>query len=212
MGMFKSTLQAILLAGLCAAGAGSAQAGTITFDDVRPDFYYQGGPSSFTTGGYLFSVTSDYVFIIPGQQSDPTVISNGTTLLDLLGTVHMTNVANAPFSVEGFDYGTYASSASSNVRLTGTRADGSVVSRDYTSPAIDYVGHQDSFTTENLTGFNNLVSFDMEVLFTPDFTYAIAFDNIAVEAANDVPEPASWAILGLGLALIATAGRRKHSV
>lgn len=64
----------------------------------------------------------------------------------------------------------------------------------------------DTWMTYALSGFNNLSSVDIYGY----NVYAVAIDNLEINASA-VPEPASMALLGLGLAGVLAARRRKQA-
>jgi PEP-CTERM motif len=82
--------------------------------------------------------------------------------------------------------------------LTGTKADNGTVTETYSLS-------QDAFQTLTVNAdFTNLVSVQFDAY---GLDNRAAYDNIVVDAT--VPEPASLALLGIGLAGMAVARRRK---
>lgn len=212
--MLSSKLNAALLAIALATGAGAAQATTVTFDDLSADAIKNlPAGTHFATGGYNFSVTDDYVWILPAM-SQGGYASNGTTSLDLGGTVTVTNAANKVFSLASIDLASVSALATSTVQLTGTDVSGSQIVQTYT---MSGVGSPNPFglTTHHLTGFNNLTSLVLEIVYNPmtEATYFSLVDNLVFteQAVSAVPEPETWAMMGLGLAMIAGMSRRKRA-
>jgi hypothetical protein len=214
--MAKFTIKALLLSAVFAV-CGGAHASTITFDELPPNMYLgnnnSGLPSAFTTSGYVFSMTSGGSFIVNSPAPNGAIISNGSTFFDLVGTVSIKRASNALFSVSSLDLGTYLWFQSGTVRLTGTYADGSTVTTEYTTDKIDYTSSLNDFAHQTLVGFDHLASFDMELVMQTGPTYAVAFDNISTTESPlaEVPEPGTPAMLGLGLALVVGLKRRKKA-
>lgn len=204
--MFASKIKAIVLTTVLAMGAGGAQAEVITFNDSTAS----GTTSlaSYTANGYAFTSKSGGAYLadanVGGGTASSTFSYNGTDFLILSGSVTMTNTASTPFSVSSIDLGNFYYAYPSTAMLTGTRADGTTVSQSFTS-AIANQSSTTDFTTQTLTNFTNLTSFNIQQ--TSGIYYA-AVDNINVSA---VPEPSTWGMLGLGLAFVAGALRRKKS-
>lgn len=205
--MFASKIKAIVLATVLAIGAGSAQAEVITFNDSVVANYT--GLNSYTNDGYTFTTRSGSAYLADANAGSSTPFGgysyNGTDFAILTGLVTMTNTARTPFSVSSIDLGNFNYLYSSTATLTGTRADGTTVSQSFTSAINNFTSTTD-FTTRTLTNFTNLTSFNIEQ--TAGAYYA-AMDNINVSA---VPEPSTWAMLGLGMLFVAGSLRRKKSV
>ena len=211
--MFSPRLTAVLLTAALALGAGAAHATTITFDDLPAslnDIHYAG--FAFATGGYDFKVDQGLVWIAPAQSTGSGYATNGSTGLDLGGNVSVTSAAHQPFSVTSMDLATFWAGETSTVRLTGTDIGGNHIIQTYTLSNANSAHPYDLKTTQ-LTGFNNLTSLVMELVYSPtnQATYFSLVDNIVINqtAVSAVPEPASWAMLGVGLAMIAGFSRRK---
>ena len=204
--MFVSKIKAIVLTTVLAMGAGGAQAEVITFNDSTVANHTV--LTSYTESGYAFTLKSGSAYLtdanVGGATASSTLSYNGTDFLILSGSVTMTNAAHTPFSVSSIDLGNFYYAYPSTAMLTGTRADGTTVNQSFTS-AIDNMSSKSDFTTRTLTNFTNLTSFNIQQ--TSGIYYA-AVDNINVSA---VPEPSTWAMLGLGLAFVAGSLRRKKS-
>jgi hypothetical protein len=208
--MTTSLIKSTLLSALFVVAAGTAHAGTITFDEFTPsDTNYMTAGATFETNGYLFSVKDGLAWFLNRPLLSGSA-GNGTTSLDLGGTITMTSAANKPFSVTSIDLATVLALETSTVRFTGTDTSGVQTVQSY---SFNGTGKADPFglATTPLAGFDNLVSFEMELVYSPtDATYFSLVDNIVVDdAAAAVPEPTTWAMLGLGLAMLAGRGRHK---
>lgn len=213
--MLLPKLQAVVLTVALALGAGAAHATTITFDELPAslnDIYYAG--YAFASGGYDFKVEQGPVWIVPAQTPGSGFATNGTTSLDLAGIVSVTSATHQPFSVTSMDLATFWTRETSTVRLTGTDVGGHQIIQTYTLSNANSAHPYDLETTQ-LTGFNNLTSLVMELVYRPDnlATYFSLVDNIVINetAVSAVPEPTSWAMLGMGLAMIAGFSRRKSA-
>lgn len=156
-------------------------------------------------------------FVIDSTPYDPNAlyVHNGTDYLALVGgaSVTLASTANPFFSVKSIDLANYyyydgRSEFNATATLTGTFADGTTISASYEFSNNNVLTTND-YVTELLGDFTNLTSFKIAAS-----GYYLAIDNIVVTqvaaATTNVPEPASLAILGLGLVGIA-AGRRRKS-
>jgi hypothetical protein len=168
--------------------------------------------AAFTSAGYDFKVNSGLVFFL-NSAPNSVFATNGTTSLDLGGTVDITSAAHKPFSVTAIDLASGYGPATSTVRFTGTDVNGV-----QTSQSITIVGAASAdptaLQTLALAGFDNLASFEMELVYNADGSAFFSLvDNIVVDDASAaVPEPSACATLGLGLATLAGALRsRKRS-
>jgi hypothetical protein len=195
--MFSSKTKAVMLAAVLAIGSASAQAEVLTLEDVPVNYNSINPGQSFVTSGYEFEMAEfSFAQIIPQQ----------STVMNLFGTVNMTDTSSGLFSVTSLDLTTLGY-ASITFTLTGTYANGSTVSQTYYSDAYNW-------TTVALSGFNSLVSFSItNPADLNGTTYAGLVDNIVVNAAvSAVPEPATWTMLGLGVAMVGFAAYRKKTV
>jgi hypothetical protein len=210
MSILKSFACAIAIA--CAVPA--ANASVLTFNDLAGTampgytalYSYTGFYNAATTvdgfsfrnnsGGYDYVIGPDFT----GNSAASYQPYNGNDYFMGWRSYTMTAANQAAFSVSSLDLASW-DSAPFSVTITGTRTDGSTITRTVDSSIINYSSTND-FQNIVLSGFTNLASLQFS---TGGYSY-IALDNIAV---NDVPEPASLAIVGLGLAALAGLRRRK---
>ena len=205
--MLPSKLNAALLAATLAMGTGAAQATIITFDEfpATGTIPLTTG-ASFATRGYNFSVLEGSVYFLSS--------GNGTTSLDLGGKVSVKNASNTPFSFTSFDLRTVLPLETSTVRFSGMDVGGNVIVETYTVSGANSPNPLD-MTSFNPSRFINLTALEMEIVYGPwnAETYFSLVDNMAFneQAVSAVPEPETWAMLGLGLAMVAGLARRKRA-
>ena len=203
-------IKAALLAAVLATATNVVQATTITFDDFPPsDTNFLTAGAAFTTAGYDFNVKQGSVYFL-NRSSSAGFATNGTTSLDLAGIVDITSASGKPFSVTSIDLATVLASATSTVKFTGTDVNGGRTSQSF---SINGTANADPYglMTTPLAGFTNLTSFEMELVYNPDGSaYFSLVDNIVIDNADSaVPEPSTFAMLGLGLSLLTCVLRRK---
>lgn len=139
--------------------------------------------------------------------------ANGTDYL--LGTTMMEirRTDGAVFSLNGFDLGNYydsgdgAAPAQQSYRIRAWLAGGGTVERTLTLDAVPNALTTTDFNHFAFDDLGAITAFDIEQAGTRDFA-GMVLDNLDVGAAvNAVPEPASLALVGLGLAGL--VGRRR---
>jgi len=204
--------QAAIFAVALAIG-GTAQATTIDFNDqllgtatygsvVRSIAYNLGNGVIVTTHGESW-VSAGF------HNANPAYPSNGTGFLMIKpgADITVTKADNSLFSVSSLDLASWYSYTKSTATLTGTRWDGTIEVASYSIVQPNYTFYSDDYATETLSGFTGLKSFKISA--SDDY---LDVDNIVLGAAPaaKVPEPAALGIVGLGLAGLAFARRRKQ--
>jgi hypothetical protein len=192
--MTKTVLASMLA---LAATLVSAAPATVTLENIAPSGSFSNyDGSGFTKQGFSFTLDHGHV-IDSGYGSY--VFNNGSDWLmhDSPGVFSITRVGNGLFAFSQFDYGHYGRiNATTSVTLTGFYADNSTVTQ--------VLGFTDSIQTLALSSaWTNL----SRVQFVGHGNQA--YDNFVFDRAATVPEPASLALVGLALAGVGIARRRR---
>lgn len=191
------TLAVAMLATLGLAAPASA---TVTFTGLATP-----GSCSFagayTSDGFDF-VSAQSHFHVCGAGIAQT--DNGTeTLLSDTQTFTMTKVGGGLFDLFSFDAAEwYSYGMSPTISVVGTYANNTTTSATFTLDDLVANGGFQTFTLAN--SFRNLAS----VSFSETVLNMAQYDNFVTDAPAGVPEPAALALLGLGVAGIATRRRK----
>jgi len=216
--LVKSLVLTLTLALACAAPA--ANASVITFDSLGATqvpgstgtgigFTHFSTVSAAVVSGFKFLNTAAgrnaYIIGPAYQNLSPTSSQsyNGSDYW-IAYSFTMSAADQSTFSLASIDIGNWTA-ALVTTTLTGTRADGSTVTKDVSATYSNRT-RADDFSHVTLTGFDNLKS----VSFSQAGGSYIAIDNVTINAAA-VPEPASLALLGLGIAGMGVLRRRKKA-
>jgi hypothetical protein len=192
-----------LLATTLVVMAGTAYATVLDFNSVSTQFWID----NYSESGFNFSRTFGDGM---GTMADPVSYWNGNGTGNLLTWTNigsdsgftLTSGSNQNFSLASFDYGNGYVAGNDNPTqfiVTGTTGLGGTV-----SAVIDHSGLGIG-TYDFGTGWDNLTSVTFDAVGASN---RAIFDNIVVNAAQ-VPEPATLALLGLGLFGFAATRRRK---
>ncbi|WP_229215529.1 NF038120 family PEP-CTERM protein [Duganella sp. CY15W] len=229
-------LAAAAIGAIALMGAAPAMADTINFESLAPTVF--GGTEVFSEAGYNLTVI-DTPVAGPGGTGFAGVIINGLdpNSCDIAacpvgnsshfyagvndGSLNLARGDNKAFTLQSLDYGFVApvgglaSYSYGQLTVVGQKAGGGTVSASFDFPAL--VGGNSPFVTASLaskfgnTLFSNVTIssciFSGNDCVNPAGNQAqFALDNVILAA---VPEPETYAMMGLGLAAIGLVARRR---
>jgi hypothetical protein len=179
--------------------AGLAQAATITFETAPfgADFT---GP--VTENGFTYATDSGFLYVDqygnPGQDMEGQVAGGG-------GVLDIVSASAGDFKFSGLDYAAYDSSdsGSQTLSITGYLSGSPVGTESYTLANTNVFNPTyANWTTENASGLAGVTIDDLKITLnagggeTASFLQGI--DNVNLNVAGAVPEPASWAMVLIG--------------
>ncbi|HEY1092330.1 MAG TPA: PEP-CTERM sorting domain-containing protein [Burkholderiaceae bacterium] len=141
----------------------------------------------FSSGGFSYAISSPGELYFSGDFV-------GTNQIDSALTVSFTG--GNVFAVGANFFATNISDEFQAVSLTLTLSDGTVTSFTPTSLSDSYRGFVSNLAITSLT------------ISAPGQSLYAGLDNLTVGAVSPVPEPASWALMGLGVAGLLATRRR----
>lgn len=202
---------AVCAAALALGSAASAQALTLTFDDMSStgDAANYGVVLQHSEGTHAVVNTSDY---IPSSSNGKLLAYYGLEAQS--ETLSLLPSSDSMFSLTGLDLagllGSGGGQVSDNfsIHISGTRIDGTVVSGK--QPFQLSPGAFTHFGSSYFSGFTGLKSVTFSGIGTNAARY-VGVDNLSL-TITPVPEPETYALLLAGLGLIAAVNRRRKMV
>ncbi len=197
------------------ATTGIAQATTLNFASLAQagSGFNSIGPS-YTQSGFTLSSTALTAWE-SGAASLPSLSAADTSLFEFYAdyTTTLTAAGNAAFTLNSVDLAPLIAGGSGtfNVTFVATFANSSTLSDTCTvsdgSPA--------TLQTCALAGFSNVVSVSFQqgtnIGYFGSQETGFQFDNLVINGATSVPEPATFGLMALGL-VAAVASRRRRAV
>lgn len=206
------------------AGNAVATPLVVDFQDLvpPPTSYTYYGVHAIPSQGFMFSGPA-MLYLNPGAGTIcyPSCATNGTATLvsfDSNADLTMTRSAGGSFNFSGFEFGetytgaNFAYATAQKVSVQGFLSNSTVFSNAF---ALDFVndgfGNNNDFQTASFTPVlvDKVVFRGINTSYVFNSRFGFSLDNLRVDVANNVPEPASIALLGLGLASLSLARRRK---
>jgi hypothetical protein len=194
---------------------GTAAAAPITFEGfggntIFGDEITGNGLQIATSDGYNFTSSGDHFHFGNGLGGVPV---NGTSILlqDRNYVINMVKAGGGAFDLLSGDFGEDVSFGlpATTIRVTGTFSAGGTITQDV---VLD--GNSALFQNVALPGFTNLVSVTFDGIGNPStdvVANGFTLDNLNVQDANVVPEPASIISLGIGAVCAFGAVRRRKT-
>lgn len=174
----------------------SAQATTLDFDDigVQNSVFPNYTQAGFVERGFQFSTNADVVDLVGSTWSYGAHSGDFGALNDYFGDITMTKFGGGLFSSENAYLKGWANSGGAASSITGYLGS-TVIGQVNFAMGDDW---QNIVT--NFSGIDRLVM-------SSDYVFLV--DDMAVDSRSSVPEPASLALFGLGLAGLSLV-RRRH--
>jgi len=198
----KTTMACGLALAIAVTLAAPALATTIGFEGAPfgPNFT---GP--VTESGYIYSLYSGGVYINavgnPGHDVEGQEVSGG-------GALNIVAAGGGAFNFGGLDFSVFGNGDMHAISLNGYRHGFFVGGATYSATSSIF-GNWASYGPSTLAG----VTLDQLVFVLPASTasfYSTNIDNVVLNAAGGVPEPASWAMLIAGFGLVGVGQRRRR--
>jgi hypothetical protein len=210
--MFRAAaaVAATLAVGATLGATAGANAATITFADALGGLF--GGAEHVTESGYTYSASSGMLYVNVWGNPEHDMEGHGNSQSGGVLTI-VSAGSNPDFTFAGLDYSAYGGTGTQTLTVNGYDGATLVGTDTYTlTNTTGFIPAYDNWTTEAASDLSGKTLTSLEIVLDGATSQYKSVDNIVLNpAVAAVPEPATWAMLTLGVAMIGLAARRRRA-